>query len=157
MFDGNVLTRRLRLRRLRRSTVRFASNLDAAAGPLELADVLRELSVWATGMPWVVESSCGARERLRLFMLDCAPLSCHEPWFAINAVDDDTDDVSGIVVILSDAVAERATSIGGGAGIARIGRQHSITSIGLPTSEQEFQALQQLLEVTYVAAFGPSN
>jgi hypothetical protein len=90
-------------------------------------------------------------------MLGCAPLSCHEPWFAISAVDDDTDDVPGVVVILSDAVAERATSIGGGAGIARIGRQRSITVIGLPTSEQEFQALQRLLEVTYDAAFGPTN
>jgi hypothetical protein len=30
-------------------------------------------------MPWVVESPCGARERLKLFVLDCIPLSCHEP------------------------------------------------------------------------------
>jgi hypothetical protein len=90
-------------------------------------------------------------------MLDCTPLSCHEPWFAINEIDDDTDDAPGIVVVLSDAVADRATSISCGAGIARIGRQRSITAIGLPTSEQEFQALQQLLEVTYAAAFGPST
>ena len=73
------------------------------------------------------------------------------------AVDDDTDDVPGIVVILSDAIAERATSIGGGAGIARIGRQRSITVMRLPTSEQDFRALQRLLEITYAAAFAPTN
>jgi hypothetical protein len=157
MFDGNGVTRRLRLRRLRRSTVRFACNQDAAAGLPDLDDMLGELCAWATGMPWVVESPCGPWERLKLFMLDCAPLSCHEPWFAINEVDDETDDASGIVVVLSDAVADRATSIGCGGGITPIGRQRSITAIGLPTSEQEFQALQQLLEVTYAAAFGPPD
>jgi hypothetical protein len=94
---------------------------------------------------------------MKLFMLDCTPLSCHEPWFAINEADDGTEDAPVIVVILSDTVAEKATSIYRGAGIARIGRLRSITAIGMPTSEQEFQALQQLLEVTYVAAFGLSN
>jgi hypothetical protein len=157
MFDGSVLTRRLRLRRLRRSTVRFARNLDPAVGLPDVDDMLGELCVWATSMPWVVESPCGARQGLKLFMLDCTPLSCHEPWFAINAGDDDTEDVPGIVVILSDAVAERATSIGGVAGIVRIGSRRSITAIGLPTSQGEFKALQQLLKVTYAAAFGPSN
>jgi hypothetical protein len=157
MFDGNVLTRRLRLRRLRRSTVSFAHNHDASVGLLDVDDMLHDLSVWAAGMPWVVESPCGARERLTLFMLDCTPLSCREPWFAITAINDDADDTPGIVVILSDAVADRATLIDGGAGIARIGRQRSITAVGMPTSEQEFEALQQLLEVTYAAAFRPSK
>ena len=60
-------------------------------------------------------------------------------------------------MILSDVIAERATSIGGEAGIARIGGQRSITVIGLPTSEQELQALQRLLEVTYTDAFGSTN
>lgn len=73
------------------------------------------------GMPWVVASSAGTREGVNLLMLDCDPLSCHEPWFAISALDDDTDDVPGIVVIISDTVAERAAFIDGGAGIARIG------------------------------------
>jgi hypothetical protein len=155
MFDGNGFT--LGLRRFRRSTVCIARNLDEAARLPELDGMLGELQLWAIGMPWVAQSRSGARERLKLFVLDCAPLSCHEPWFAISAVDDDTDDVPGVVVVLSDAVAERATSIGGGAGIAPIGRQRSITVIGLPTSEQELRALQRLLEVTYNAAFAPTN
>jgi hypothetical protein len=153
MFDDNVLL--LGLRRLRRSTVRFARNLDDAVGLRELDGLLGELRQWANGMPWVVESSPGAQERLNLFMLDCAPLSCHQPWFAVSALDDDTDDVPRIVVILSDRIAERVTSIDGGAGLARIGGQRSITVIGLPTSEHELQALQRLLGVTYTAAFGP--
>ena len=153
MFDGNVLA--LGFRRLRRSTVRSARNLDDAVELWELEGPLGELRQWATGMPWVVEGP--SRERLKLFTLECPPLCCHEPWFAISAVDDDTEDVPGIVVILSDAIAERATSIGGGAGIARIGGQRSITVIGLPTSQQELQALQRLLEVTYAAAFGSTS
>jgi hypothetical protein len=157
MFDGSVVTRRLRLRRLRRSTIRFARNLNAPVGLPDLDDMLGELCVWAKGMPWVVESPCGARERLKLFVLDCTPLSCHEPWFALNAIDDNIDDVPGIFVILPDAVANRATAIGCRAGIEPIGRQRSITAIGFPTSANEFQALQQLLEATYAAAFGLSN
>src|ERR1700735_2483208 len=102
MFDGSVLTRRLRLRRLRRSTAGFARHLDGVVGRPDFNDVLSELCVWATGMPWVVESSRGARQKLKLFMLDCTPLSCREPWFAINEVDNDTEDVPGIVVILKD-------------------------------------------------------
>jgi hypothetical protein len=85
------------------------------------------------------------------------PLSCHEPWFGINAIDEDTDDGSEIIVILSDAVAARATAMGCTGGIERIGRRRSITAIGLPTSEEEFQALQRLLEVTYAAAFESSK
>jgi hypothetical protein len=133
MFDGSVVTRRLRLRRLRRSTERFARNLDPGPGVPDLDDMLGELCVWATGMPWVVESPCGARERLKLFMLDCTPLSCHEPWFAINAIDDNVDDTPGIFVILPDAVADGATSIACRAGIEPIGNRRSITAIGLPT------------------------
>jgi len=79
--------------------------------------MLDELCVWATNMPWVIESSCGARERLRLFMLKCSPLSCHEPWFAINAIDDNLDNGPAIFVILQDAAADRATAIGYGAGV----------------------------------------
>jgi hypothetical protein len=153
MFEGNGLA--LGLRRFRRSAVRFACNLDDAVGLRELDGVLGELRLWAIGMPWVVESP--SRERLELFMLACPPLCCHEPWFAISAVDDDTDDVPVIVVILSNAIAERATSIRGGAGIARIGRQRSITVMRLPTSEQDFRALQRLLEITYTAAIAPTN
>jgi hypothetical protein len=155
MFDS-VLTRRLRLRRLRRSAARFAPRVDAVGLP-DLDDMLGELCTWATGMPWVVENPCDVRETLKLFMLDCSPLSCHEPWFAINAIDDDTDDGSGILVILPDSIADRATAIGHAVGIETIGRGRSITAIGLPTSENEFQALQRLLEVTYAAAFESSN
>jgi hypothetical protein len=85
------------------------------------------------------------------------PVVLREPWFAINAIDDDTDDGPGIIVILSDAVADRVTAMGRTAGIERIGKRRSITAIGLPTSEEEFQALQRLLEVIYAAAFEPSN
>jgi hypothetical protein len=155
VFDGTELA--LGLRRLRRSTVRVARKLDDAVELRELEGLLGELRQWATGMPWVVESSPGVGERLNLFVLDCAPLSCHEPWFAISALDDDTDDVPGIVVILSDAVAERAALIDGGAGFARIGSQRSITVMRLPTSEQDFRALRLLLEITYTAAFAPMN
>jgi hypothetical protein len=157
MFDSHVLTRRLRLRRLRRSTVRSARNFDPAGGIPDLDDTLDDLCIWATGIPWVIESACGARERLMLFVLDCPPLSRHEPWFAISAIDDSIDDGPGIVVILPDAVADRATVIGGRVGIEPIGKRRSITAIALPASEKEFQALQKLLEVTYAAAFGPSN
>jgi hypothetical protein len=76
MFTGSVLTRRLRLRRLRRSAARFGRKLDAVVGLPDLDDMLGELCVWATGMPWVVESPCAARERLKLFVIDCTPLSC---------------------------------------------------------------------------------
>jgi hypothetical protein len=155
MFES-VLTRRLRRRRLRRSAVRVGGKLDAVRRP-DLDDILGELCLWAAGMPWVAESPCGERETLRLFMLDCGPLSCREPWFAINVIDDDTDDGPGIVVILPDAIADRATAIGHAAGIEPIGRGRSITAIGLPTSGSEFQALQRLLEVTYTAAFEGSS
>ena len=89
-------------------------------------------------------------------MLDRTPLSCDEPWFAINVIDDDTYDAPGSHVILPDAVVDRATAIGGTAGIEPIGSGRSITAIGLPTSAHEFHALQQLLQVTYAAAFEPS-
>ena len=155
MFDGTELA--LGLRRLRRSTVRFARNLDDAVELRELEGLLGELRQWATGMPWVVESDPGVGERVDLFVLHCAPLSCHEPWFAITALDDDTDDLPGIVAILSDTVAERAALMDGGAGIARIGRQRSITVMGLPTSDQDLRALQRLLEITYTSAFAPMS
>jgi len=92
MFDDNVLL--LGLRRLRRPTVRFTRKLDDAVGLRELDGVLGELRLWAIGMPWVAESP--SRDRLKLFMLECPPLCCHEPWFAISAVDDETDDVPGM-------------------------------------------------------------
>jgi hypothetical protein len=157
MFTGSVLTRRLRLWRLRRSASRFGRKLDDVVALPGFDDMLGELCIWATSMPWVVESPCAVRETLKLFVLECTPLACHEPWFAINAIDDDTDDGPGIIVILPDAVADRATATGGRAGIEPIGSRRSITAIGLPTSEKEFQALQRLLEVTYAAAFDPSN
>jgi|GEM_PF-5097521 hypothetical protein len=157
MFTGSLLTRRLRLRRLRRSAARFGRKLDAVVGLPDLDEMLGQLCVWATGMPWVAESPCTAREMLKLFVLDCTPLSCHEPWFAINSIDDDTDDGPGIIVIFSDAVADRATATGCTGELERIGRRRSITAIGLPTSEEEFQALQRLLEVTYAAAFESSK
>src|ERR1700722_9950954 len=102
MFDGNVSAQGFR--RLHRSTVPFARNLEAAGGLREREGLLGALRQWATGMPWVVESSAGARERVNLFMLDCPPLCRHEPWFAISRLDDDTDESPGIVVILSDTV-----------------------------------------------------
>ena len=80
MFEGNGLA--LGLRRFRRSAVRFTRNLDDAVGLRELDGVLGELRLWAIGMPWVVESP--SRERLKLFMLACPPLCCHEPWFALS-------------------------------------------------------------------------
>src|SRR5450755_610009 len=55
------------------------------------------------------------------------PVVLREPWFAINAIDDDTDDGPGIIVILSDAVADRVTAMGRTAGIERIGKRRSIT------------------------------
>jgi hypothetical protein len=156
MFDGSVVSRRFRLRRIRRSPLRLARNPDAVAGLPDLDDMLRELSAWAIGMPWVVESPCDARETLKLFMLDCAPLSCHEPWFAIHAIEDDPEDGPGIIVILPESVADRVSAIGPTGGLEPIGSRRSITAIGLPTSGEEFQALQRLLEVTYAAAFEPS-
>jgi hypothetical protein len=157
MFDGSVVPRRLRFRRIRRSTARFAQNPEAVLGLPDLDDMLRELHVWANGMPWVVESPSDARETLNLFMLDCAPLSCHEPWFAINAIEEDSDDVPGIIVILPEALADRASAIGCMTGIEPIGRRRSITAIGFPTSGEEFETLQRLLEVTYAAAFEQST
>jgi hypothetical protein len=157
MFTGSLLIRRLRLRRLRHSAGRFGRKLDAVVGLPDLDDMLGELCGWATGMPWVAESPCVARETLKLFVLDCTPLSCHEPWFAINAIDDDTDDGPGIVVILPDAVADRVTAMGCTAGLERIRTRRSIAAIRLPTSAEDFQALQRLLEVTYASAFEPSN
>lgn len=108
-------------------------------------------------MPWVVERQCATGETLKLFMLDCTPLSCHEPWFAINAIDDDIDSGSGIVMMLPDAVVDRATAIGSAAGIEPIGTGRSITVIGFPTSENEFRALQRFLEVTYAVILEPGN
>jgi hypothetical protein len=67
------------------------------------------------------------------------------------------DDGPGILVILPDAVADRATAIRCRAGIEPIGKERSITAIGLPTSETDFQLLQQLLEVTYAAVLGQSD
>jgi hypothetical protein len=104
-------------------------------------------------MPWVVEGPCAARATLKLFMLDCTPLSCQEPWFAINAIEDDTDDGPGIFVILPDAMADRAAAIGCTAERSSSGGPARSPPIALPTSEEEFQALPRLLEVTYAAAF----
>ena len=157
MFASSALTRRLRLRRLRRSVARFEPKLGAVRGLSDFDDVLGELYRWAIGMPWVVERPSTARETLRLFVVNCGPLSCHEPWFAINAIDDDIDHGPGIFVILPDAVADRAKAIGCAAGIEPIGKQRSITAIGLPTSEGEFEALQRLLEVTYSEVFDPTK
>ena len=57
-------------------------------------------------------------------MFTCPPLCCHEPWFALSAVDDDTDDVPGIVVILSDAIAELHPSVAERESPASGGRLH---------------------------------
>jgi hypothetical protein len=156
MFVSSVLIRRFRVRRLRRSAARFASKLDFV-GLSDLDDMLVDLCIWAAGMPWVVETPCGARGTLKLFMLECSPLSCHEPWFAINPMDGGSEDRPGVLVILPDAMADRATTIGHAAGIEPIGRGRSVTAIGLPISGSEFEALQRLLEVTYTAAFEPSS
>ncbi len=157
MFASNVLSRRLRLRRLRRSVARFEPKLSAQEGLADFDDMLGELCQWATGMPWVVEKAGTAGETLKLFLVSCNALSCHEPWFAISAFENDLDNGPGIFVVLPDVVADRAAAIGCAAGIEAIGRRRSITAIGLPTSEGEFEALQRLLEVTYAAAFDPSN
>jgi hypothetical protein len=157
MFRGSLLARRLRLRRqLRRSAARCSRSVETHVALLDLDDMLAELCIWATGMPWVVERPSGAEDTLRLFVLDCPLLSCHEPWFAILAIDDDTDSGPWIVVVLPDEVACRAEGMDT-AGIERIGTRRSIITIGLPTSEEELHAVQLLLEMAYGAAFEPSN
>jgi hypothetical protein len=154
---GNVLTRRIRILRFRRSIGRAVRNLDSAAERPGLGSMLDELCLWAIGMPWVVESPFGARETLRLFMLDCEPLSCREPWFAIHEVDGLGGQGPGVLVILQDALVGRIMAISGSAGIEPIGRGRSITAIGFPTTEEEFQALLELLGITYAAVFESSN
>jgi hypothetical protein len=123
----------------------------------DLDTMLSELCRWAAGMPWVGEKPRRAQETLTLFMIECELLYCHEPWFAINATEEENDDGLGIIVILPGAVTERAASLGCPAGIEPIGKRRSVTAIALPTCDEEFRGLQRLLEVTYAASFEPSN
>jgi len=122
------------------------------------------LCTWAAGMPWVIESSISAHRALLLFVVDCPDLGCHEPWFAVGVIEADPREPgtadsaaagadTGIYAVLPDALALRGVSSGWVGGIEAVGRDRFLSSLPSPRTDEEYCALQRLLEVSYEKAF----
>jgi hypothetical protein len=104
-------------------------------------------------MPWVTEKFCREGETLRLFMIECAPVSCHELWFAVTALSDEVEGGPGVFVTLPDSVVRKGLATGWTPGVGKPDRGSYRLDVELPASERELLALQQLLEASYATAF----
>jgi hypothetical protein len=130
---------------------------EASAGLEDLIDLdemLGALWRWGTGMPWVVELTASAQGTFGYrFVVDCPPLDCREPWFAITAYGAGLESGPEVLVVLPRAIADQGVAVGWAEHIAKIDEQCSVTAVALPTTPEELCGLQKLLEVAYVAAF----
>ena len=148
MFPRNPLSRRLK--HLQRS-IEVPLGLD---DDLDLDDMLEALSGWARSLPFAVElPQPGADPLRRRFVVDCQPLRCREPWFAIGAFNEDDDVDPAVVVVLPTRIAERGADVGWAIRIGELDSDRTIVGVALPTGAGELRGLQGLLEVAYAKAF----
>ena len=114
--------------------------------------MLDSLCGWAKSMPWVVvkPSSVGT-----LFMIQCGPLSCYEPWFALSELGEGFGAGPGLFVVLPDpdSVARRGLGIDWALGLAELGKQRCLTALELPACPQHMLGLQRELLTAYSCAF----
>ncbi|HVM66021.1 MAG TPA: hypothetical protein VMU14_14240 [Acidimicrobiales bacterium] len=148
MFERNPLSRRLR--DLQRS-IEVPLGLD---DDVDLDDVLAALCGWAASLPFALELPRPDLDPLRRrFVVDCPPLGCREPWFAIGAFSTDHDVDPAVVVVLPPRLADRGASVGWAVRIGELDSGRAIVGVALPTSAGELRGLQGLLEVAYTKAF----
>ena len=140
-----------RHRRRRRRSPEASTGLDDL---INLDEMLGGLWRWGAGMPWAIEVPGSAQGNFgHRFVVDCPPLDCREPWFAIIGYGAELEDGPEVVVVLPRAIAHQGVAVGWAEHLAEIDECCSITAVALPTTWQELYALQRLLEVAYLAAF----
>ena len=120
----------------------------------ELDVILAALCEWGASLPWVEEMPCPDTAGLKVgFRIECEPLRCKEPWFAILTLSDDLVNEAEVMVVLPEHIAHRGVSVGWAAGAFGIGDERAIANLPLPTMAEQLRALEQLLEAAYSAAF----
>ena len=120
----------------------------------DLDVILAALCQWGTSLPWVEEMPCPDTAGLKVgFRIECEPLRCKEPWFAILTLSDDLVNEAEVMVVLPEHIAHRGVSVGWAAGAFGIGDERAIANLPLPTTADQLRALEQLLETAYSAAF----
>ena len=153
--SGPVFTPRLRQTKAPRMSRRARRRIARVVGTPRCSNLVETLCIWAAGMPWVVETQVTAEERFRLFVVDCPDLSRHAPWFAVETIPEGEFALDhGIYLILPQDLVRSGVENGWAMGDEVVGAQRSLTAVASPTSDEEFRALQRLLEGTYEAAFG---
>ncbi len=115
--------------------------------------MLDELYAWASSFPWVEESRSNRDGIIRMLAIDCPPLSRKAPWFALKVRNDTWGSEPGILVVLPAALARKAVGNGWAVGTEPLERRRSLTVLELPTSRQEFCAIQRVLEAGYACTF----
>jgi hypothetical protein len=139
-----------RLRDLQRS-IEVPLGLD---DDVDFDDVLAALCGWAASLPFALELPRPDVDPLRRrFVVDCPPLGCREPWFAIGTFTADDDSDPAVVVVLPARLAERGVSVGWAVRIGELDGGRTIAGVALPTTPGELHGLQGLLEVAYTKAF----
>jgi hypothetical protein len=120
----------------------------------ELDVILAALCEWGASLPWVEGMPCPETAGLKVrFRIECEPLRCREPWFAILTASDDLVNEAEVMVVLPEHIAHRGVSVGWAAGAFGIGDERAIANLPLPTTADQLRALEQLLETAYSAAF----
>jgi hypothetical protein len=138
------------LRRLRQATDPPRERDEST----DLDDILAALCQWGASLPWVEEVPCPEMAGLKVrFRIECEPLRCKEPWFAILAVSEDVVNEPEVMVVLPEHIAQRGVSVGWAAGAFGIGDERAIANLPLPNTTEQLRALEQLLETSYCAAF----
>jgi hypothetical protein len=133
--------------------VGVASTLDRGGDWCDFDDMLAALCGWAANTPWVAEIPCRDRETLNLFMIECAPLSCRQLWFAITALGDEAAGGPGVFVTLPESVMRKGLTSKWTARVEEPESGRYFVDVALPACEPELLALQQLLEASYATAF----
>ena len=141
-----------KLRRLRRRLCSTASDSNPSEW-WEFDGMFETLCDWAANMPWVVESSDQIEGVLRVFVIDCDLLSCHEPWFAVNELNGEAEVGPGLFVVLPDSLLRRGLAEEWAVGQERIGGNRCLSAVELPMCPAELVALQQMLFVSYSSGF----
>ena len=150
MFSARTSARRLR--HLRQSA-KDLSPMGHAPAAWDFDAMLDELYAWASSFPWVEECRSTGDEVIRMLAIDCPPLSRKAPWFALKVRNDTWGSEPGIFVVLPAALARKAVGNGWAVGIEPLERRRSLTVLELPTSRQEFCAMQRVLEAGYACTF----
>ena len=120
----------------------------------DLDEMISTLCRWAASMPWAAQlPSSEPHHFTRSFVVDCAVLARHEPWFVIDAAGDYLEDGPAVLVVLPTPVAHRGMTLGWAANLAELDDDRTIAAVVLATTSAELCALQSLLQVAYSAAF----